>query len=76
MEKKLEAEKMRNEQLGSELESLKMEFKSVLSNKLPHIEEIKQNITSIVRQEETEKFEKEKIVLLKDLQNRVDKVYV
>ena len=76
MEKKLEAEKALNEQLASELESLKMEFKSVLSNKLPHIEEIKQNITSIVRQEEAEKFEKEKIMMIKDLQNRVDKVNV
>jgi len=74
MEKKLESEKTLNEQLGIELDNLKIEFKGVLNTKLPHIEEIKQNISNMVRQEENEKFEKEKIILLKDLQNRVDKV--
>lgn len=74
LERKLEEETLLNETLREELGSLKKEFKAVLNSKLPQIEEIKKNITNVVRMEEAEKFEKEKIHLLKDLQNRVDKV--
>lgn len=74
MEKKLNEVTDLNEILANELETLKKEFKGVLNKKLPNIEEIKTNITNIVKEEEEKKFEKERIILIKDLQNRVDKV--
>ena len=71
---KLEEEKRQNLALIEEFDILKEEFKEMISKKLPKIEEIKENITNFVRKEEEEKFEKERIILIKDLQNRVDKV--
>ena len=74
MEKKLEEEQIINEQLSNELNGLKTEFKVILNNKLPDIEEITKNVTNMVKKQEEENFEKERITLIKDLQNRVDKV--
>lgn len=70
LELKLEIERQKQEITCKENQEMRETLKKLIHTKMPALDDIVAKIKS----EEFEKFEKEKNVIVKDLQNRIEKV--
>jgi kinesin family protein 5 len=68
------SEQEKHTKLKSEYEKLSKEYDKILKCNVPNFDEIKQKIVEDTLGRERQKYDKEKGLILKDLQNRVDKV--
>jgi replication fork clamp-binding protein CrfC len=73
-ERELKKERESNEELKNDYKGIKDEYEKLLIREFPQMEEIKREFLKEITEHEREKFEKEKHTILKELQNRVEKV--
>lgn len=66
-------EKEKNKALTREIENMREQVHTVLASKVPNYEEIRRRIASEAVNKERLKWESEKKIIIRDLQNRIDK---
>jgi hypothetical protein len=74
LQDELMQERERNNKLKSEHEKMSQEYDKTIRKSIPNFDEMKDKIVSETLTKERSKHEREKNIILKDLQSRVDKV--
>jgi hypothetical protein len=74
LKEELQHEKERNEKLQQDYEKLVQDYDNLAKKEVPNFDDLKAKIVNETIVKEREKHEKEKSIILRDLQKRVDKV--